>query len=322
MADTSRETPMDSNDTKVLITGASGFIGKCLYKILLHSGYNVMCTYHTHPIHGHAIHSIKSDLLNESLYDELTKFKPDTIIHCAGLNPSVLLSQDAKLFYQFNCDATVNLAKDFLKYSYSSEGSQPKKFLNLSTYEIYGNIKDLTGFNELSCTNPLNAYADSKSQAVIKIEQLDSKNVNFINIICTNNYGPGQSSDKLIPNVFDKLIRNHEIIISGDGSSQRTWTYIYDTCLGIMKILENGTHKRYHLSSQSHISVIGVIKTIHEILKSQNLITTSSARLKWQKADENPVFKIDSSWSEKQLNWNAKTSFIKGLEQTIDYLKT
>ncbi|GAA4825220.1 dTDP-glucose 4,6-dehydratase [Marinicella pacifica] len=311
---------MHNNLSRIFVTGASGFIGSYLHKIISQSGYDVICIYNVHAINN-STPSIKCNLQHESLYDQFIKFKPDTIIHCAGLNPSALIKQDDSMFYQFNRDATLNLANQFLKYCESNQNKNKKKFLNLSTYEIYGNIKDLNGFNESSSTNPLNAYADSKAQAVNEIEQLVSNSVDFINVICTNNYGPGQSNDKLIPVVFNKLIKNQKIIIKGDGSSQRTWTFVKDTCEGIIQALKNGKHKRYHLSANNQISVIGVIKAIHDILKSQNFVATDSARLTWHEANNNPIFKIDSSWSEKELNWTAKTPFSMGLKHTLEYLK-
>jgi len=306
----------------VLILGASGFIGQRLKYKLSSENYNLALTYNNSKLDAPRCVVIQKDLSSDSMINEFLKIKPDIVINCTGLNPSVLQPKDDHLFYQFNRNATTNLAHDFLMYSNSIENHEPKKFINLSTYEIYGNIKDISGFNELSGTNPLNAYADSKAQAIKEIEELCKEKLRFINVICTNNFGPGQSNDKLIPIVYNKLINNQKIIINGDGSSQRTWTYVDDTCKGIIQILKHGNHSRYHLSSHNHVSVIGVIKSIHTLLKSKQIISTDSAQLDWQEADCNPVFKIDSSWSEKQLNWNAKTSFIEGLDRTIEYLRT
>lgn len=308
--------------TNVLLIGASGFIGQNLKTYLLSYNFNVALTYNNSILNDNRCTVIQKDLTSDSLYNEFVNLNPDIVIHCAGLNPLALEFQDAQAFYQFNHDITVNLAIDFLKYCKTNKYLTPKKFINLSTYEIYGNVTGSQKITEISKVNPLNAYADSKAQAVNKIEELDGKNVDFINIICTNNYGPGQSIDKLIPNVFNKLINNQEIIIKGNGLSQRTWTFVNDTCEGIIKAMKYGNNKRYHLSSQNHISVIEVVNTIHEILKSQNLISTDYARIIWQESKINPVFKIESSWSEKQLNWKAKTSFKSGLEQTIEYLTT
>lgn len=321
MADILKEVLMVNNLTNVLLIGASGFIGQNLKRYLFSDNFNITLTYNNSILHDNCFTVIQKDLTSNSFYKDFVNLNPDIVINCAGLNPTILKAQDEQLFYKFNRDITVNLAYDFLKYSESTKSHTSKKFLNLSTYEIYGNINSLKGFKESSKTNPLNAYADSKAQAVNEIEKIESKNVFFTNIICTNNYGPGQSNDKLIPVVFNKLIKNQKIIIKGDGSSQRTWTFVKDTCEGIIQALKNGNHKRFHLSSNNHVSVIGVIKSIHNILKSQELISTDSARLIWHEASDNPVFRIDSSWSEKVLNWNANTSFLNGLEQTIQHLR-
>lgn len=320
ITDTSGETLMENKKTRVLITGASGFIGHCLKSLLSANDYEIILAYNTNKLNSGHYEVIQKNLLEESLYDEFIKFNPEVVIHCAGLNPSVLMHKSDDLFYLFNRDVTLNIAHDFLKFCKISNNHITRKFINLSTYEIYGNINELKGFDEFSDTNPMNAYADSKAQAVKEIESMDEEQIKFVNIICTNNFGPQQSRDKLIPAVFEKLIHDQEITIHGDGTSQRTWTFVKDTCDGILKVVDLGLHKRYHISSDDHISVIGIINSLHSLLKSKNIIKTSSAKLNWCKAGSNPIFKINSKWSQEQLKWKAKTPFLKGLEQTTEHL--
>ena len=310
---------------KVLITGASGFIGSHLCQMLINQGYTVAAMVHQksmrlkHP----RLKVFKSDLSQSGIIDVLSSFKPTYLIHTAAINPSVLAGKNHLDFNHFNHQVTMKLANQFVEFndqSYNSSVHLPRKFINLSTYEIYGESIDPLGHDEQAGLNPLTDYASSKAKTHHQIEQMNLDYVDFINVVCSNNYGPWQSSEKLIPAVFNRLIQDKAIDLYGDGTSKRTWTFVTDTCSGILQVMLNGNKKRYHLSSNEEASVESMVVKVHQIMRDKNIIQTHEPKIDWYPADLNPSFKMNDRASKDDLKWRAETALQNGLSITIDYL--
>jgi dTDP-glucose 4,6-dehydratase len=310
---------------KVLITGASGFIGSHLCQLLLSHGFNVVGICHQTPMRFKhpCLQVIKSDLSQNGMTDILNAFEPDFLIHTAALNPSVRLSSDRLDFNLFNHQVTMKLANQFIDYSdrkHRDSNQSNKKLINLSTYEIYGELIGSMGHDEQAQLNPLTAYARSKAKTHHEIEQMDPDQVSLINVVCSNNYGPWQSEEKLIPAVFKNLLQGKAINLYGDGSSNRTWTYVSDTCSGILSVMLNGQQKRYHLCSNEEASVESIVIMIHQILQGKKIIHTRKPVIDWHPSDMNPSFKMDARASQNDLKWRANTDLKTGLSITIDQL--
>ena len=309
---------------KVLVTGASGFIGSHLTQLLLKSGFVVHGVCYSQKIHiEHPQLTVtKKDLSRDSLGAELRAFRPDCLVHTAAINPSVKQLSLNPDFNQFNHEVTLDLVAQYLDYVTSigqSKVSNLHKLINLSTYEIYGEASDL-GHDENAKMNPLTEYAASKAITHDALESMSCSYAQLINVVCSNNYGPSQSKEKLIPAVFERLVKNQSINLYGDGSSQRTWTYVMDTCLGILEVLLRGRRNRYHLCSDEDVTVKNMVYKIHQILKDKQIIQTPKPKIQWHPSDLNPAFKMSDILSKNDLKWRAKTGLNEGLALTIDHL--
>lgn len=307
---------------KVLITGASGFIGNHLTQRILAMGYQVIALYNQRPIgfkHPNLI-PVQLDFISSSLSKVIKIYCPDALIHTAACNPSVLISGEQQAFAEINESATLQLAESFIEVSEKGVLNVPTKFINLSTYEIYGNCENPNIITEKSPLNPCSAYAESKAKTHLALEAIQSKSVDFINVVCSNNYGPGQRDDKLIPAILKQMISNQPIDIYGDGSSCRIWTYVSDTCQAVEIILANCNQKRYHVCSDQDATVIEMVRMIHKLLYQKKLIKSDHVDINWHPSNTNPTFRISNTWTQQQLNWTANTDLQTGIIHTIDEL--
>lgn len=307
---------------KVLITGASGFIGSQLTQQLLAKGLSVIGLYNNQPMrqqHPRLI-AVQKNLSQQGIEAELKQHQPDCLIHAAAINPSVKLDQEQVDFHQFNHQVTMAMVAQFLSFAKSHPSKAKKKLINLSTYEIYGHCDDPAGFDMGASLKPMTAYASSKAKTHQAIEQLESSAVQFINVVCSNNYGPWQSSEKLIPAVVQAFINQQPIELYGDGSSTRTWTHVHDTCEGLVKIAMHGNQRKYHLCSDDDATVEEVVLNIHRLLLSKNAIQTQQPLIKYHPADFNPIFKINNQHSTNDLKWQPSIYLDVGLSTTLDHM--
>ncbi len=307
---------------KVLITGASGFIGSHLTELLLSEGFVVLGIYNNRPLHySHPnLVGLKKNLRDADITYELTKYQPDFLVHAAAINPSVFLDQDKVDFLHFNHVVTMELVDQFLTYAANSSSEREKKLINLSTYEIYGQCESISGHELDAPLNPLTSYAHSKAKTHLAIDAIQNTDSKLINVVCSNNYGPRQSAEKLIPAVVDNLIHQQPINLFGDGSSTRTWTHVEDTCKGLLQIILKGEQKKYHLCSEEHASVEEIVNQLHRKLLYRNIIDTSAPEIRRHTTENNPTFKMNNQTSVNDLKWQAGIDLEAGLSITLDHL--
>jgi dTDP-glucose 4,6-dehydratase len=299
----------------ILLTGASGFIGQHLTDLLVREGMQIIAVHHQHPVsrmHPNII-PLGQNLLQDALHSELLRYQPDAVIHAAAINPSVVMSRTGQDYRSFNEEVGLRLASN---YQRSLSGKQGM-FINLSTYEVYGSCALPDGFTERSPLNPESDYAASKARLLSQLESLNAENMSVINVVCANNYGPWQRADKLIPAMVNRLLANQPIDIYGDGTSQRSWTYVADTCMGLLKTLQRGLPGRYHLSSEVDMQVMEVVRSVRDQLCDMQLIKPQSLNIRWHDSQTDPRFKINNDWTQQQLGWQPSTPFGLGLAQTI-----
>ena len=249
---------------KVIVTGGLGFIGSNLIKLLLRKNYYVLnidkVTYSSNKYNTKEFltnknyNFIKLDIKNKRLFDILKKFKPCGIFNLAA-ETHVDRSIDSPFdFIESNIVGTFNLLESFRKfYKIVSK----TRLIHISTDEVYGDV--LKGRSDENYQyKPSSPYAASKASS----DHLVSSYVRTFKIPaivtnCSNNYGPNQHPEKLIPKLIYNILNNRELPIYGRGKNSREWIYVADHCEGLLKVFLNGNiGEFYNIGSNKNLNNI------------------------------------------------------------------
>ena len=193
-----------------------------------------------------------------------------------------------------------------------------KKFLQISTDEVYGslNFEDLP-FTEKTFLTPNNPYSASKASADLLVNSYFKTYGLPINITrCSNNFGPYQFPEKLIPLMINNALNNKELPVYGEGINIRDWIYVIDHCAAILKVLLNGRiGETYNIGGNSEISNINLVrKLLQQMDKSESLITFVKDR-----PGHDLRYAINHDKITRELNWKPEIKFNRGLEMTIQW---
>lgn len=307
---------------RILITGGMGFIGSNLIKYLLQTTdiYIVnldLLTYAGNPdnlidlinlenytfIHG----SINDAAL---VNDILERYEIEGIINCAAESHVDRSIVSASRFIDTNVCGTLVLLEAAKKYMI-------KKFLQMSTDEVYGTVRDGMKFTETSSILPNSPYAASKASADCLVRSF-IHTYDFPAVItrCSNNYGPNQFPEKFIPVVILNALQNNPIPIYGDGLQIRDWIHVEDHCKAVWKVFTDGKNGEvYNIGASNEISNIDLARMIlSNIEKPTSLITHVKDRL-----GHDFHYAIDSTKIRNELGWTPLIEFEVGLHSTIKW---
>tara|TARA_B100000029_G_scaffold499944_1_gene570987 strand:+ start:50 stop:1042 length:993 start_codon:yes stop_codon:yes gene_type:complete len=193
---------------------------------------------------------------------------------------------------------------------------QKKRMIQISTDEVFGSLMNETA-NENSKFNPSSPYAATKAAAELLINSYSvTYNSDVIITRCTNNYGPRQFVEKLIPKTIILANKNLKIPIYGKGNNVRDWIFVDDHCDGIENVLFNGkSGESYNISANNEMDNVTIVKKILKIMnKSDDLIEFVEDR-----PGHDFRYSMDSKKISDELGWNIKTQFDEGLEKTINW---
>jgi len=305
---------------RVLITGGAGFMGSFLVKYLLKENFKIIVIDKLDYSGDlkrledviNEIEFYKIDLLDfENLKNLILDKKPDIVIHLASqthVDRSILFP---RAFLENNIIGTFNLLE-------SLRSIKIDKFIHISTDEVYGEIKE-GSFNENSLLLPNSPYSFSKASADLLVRvYYKTYKIPSIIIRPTNNYGPFQYPEKLIPLTILKCLNNEKIPIYGKGNQIRTWLYVEDFCEAVRIIIYNGEiGEIYNVSSDEEYKNIDIVKKILDYLKKPyDLI---------EFVNDRPAhdFRYSLNYEKiKMLGYNPKYKIDEGLKITIEwYLK-
>jgi dTDP-glucose 4,6-dehydratase len=193
---------------------------------------------------------------------------------------------------------------------------QKKRMIQISTDEVFGSLHDSSA-TEQSRFNPSSPYAATKASAELLVNSFSvTYDSDVIVTRCTNNYGPRQFPEKLIPKVIILANQNKKIPIYGNGKNIRDWIFVDDHCDAVSSVLFNGKKgESYNISANNEVDNITIVKKILAIMdKSEDLM---------QFVEDRPGhdfrYSLDSKKISNDLNWTTKLSFEKGLEKTIQW---
>ncbi len=313
----------------ILVTGGAGFIGSNFVELMVEKydeKYNIIVydklTYagNIHNLDNvkDKIIFVKGDICDFDFVKEtLEKYEIDAVVHFAAESHVDNSIKNPFVFVKTNVIGT-NTILEAAKETWE-EGSE-NKFIHISTDEVYGSLKETGYFTEKSNIKPNSPYSASKASSdLIALSYSKTYNMNVIVTNCSNNYGPYQHHEKLIPHMISKALKNEKLPIYGKGLNIRDWLYVKDHCEAVDVILHNGKKgERYNIGGHNEKRNIDIVKLILERLgKKEDLIEYVTDR-----KGHDYRYAIDPSKLEKEFGWKPKTKFEDGIAETIDwYLK-
>ena len=320
----------------ILITGGQGFIGINFINFLILNHKNIKIfnidklTYASNNIINKKKYKFfKGDITNKKfIYEILSKNNVDTIVNFAAETHVDNSIKFPNLFFNSNLRGTYNLIETANKY-YQKNLDKLKKnfrFHQISTDEIYGSLKlKDKPFTEKNQYLPNSPYSASKAGADHIVRSFYKTYQLPITIsACSNNYGPFQNSEKLIPKIISNCIDNKEIPIYGDGLNIRDWIYVDDHCEAVYKILKFGkVGDTYNVGSNNEVNNITITKLICDIMNKKKRFRKKNFQDLISFVKDRPGhdfrYSIDSSKMRNELKWKPKVNFISGLKKTINW---
>jgi dTDP-glucose 4,6-dehydratase len=325
----------------IVVTGGAGFIGSnFILKWLRSSKENILnldnLSYAANLRNLEVIESdprysfIKTDIQNQNEITEIIKeFKPRAILNFAAESHVDRSIEGPESFINTNILGTYSLLEASLNYWNELDESDKKifRFFHISTDEVFGSLNlDEKKSTENSSYKPNSPYAASKaaSDHLVRAWHHTFKLPTLVSN-CTNNYGPHQHEEKLIPLVITKALKNENLPIYGDGKNIRDWLYVEDHCEAIMKILESGKPgETYNIGGNCEKSNLEVVDEICKILDFKNPKQNGSSyseQIKFVKDRPGHDFRysLNIAKIEKNLNWKPKESFASGLAKTVQW---
>ena len=318
----------------VLVTGGGGFVGGNFVRLALEErkdwritvvdslGGRDLCPVldGMGEMHPGRFRLEKMDLVDEGLGRLFDEGEFRFVLHFAAKNPSGKDIGSPYDFAEINVERTVRLLEEVKR----SARRRDVRFVHLSSYEVYGTMKDRP-FAECDPLDPTTPYAASKAGAdLFAFAYGKTFGLDIVSTRTTNIYGPFQSRDKLIPMVIRKALDRQEITVFGDGSIRRDWIYVDDHNHGVMKALENGKPGGiYHIGAnceRSQVQVIDeVLKNLAERTGSRpdelrRLVACSQGR-----PTEDPRRTLDAGKAQRELSFRCRYSFEEGISGAVGH---
>jgi len=304
---------------KLLVTGGLGFIGSNFVLKLLRENNDFEITNVDAELFGsdhknlyeiknsEKYHFVKGNISNKKFMEEQIA-KCDAVINFAAESFVDRSINDANPFLVSNIRGAFTILDIITK--------QDKRMIQISTDEVFGSLSNGTATEE-SKFNPSSPYAATKAAAELLINSyFTTFNSDVVITRCTNNYGPRQFAEKLIPKTIILAYNNKKIPIYGNGKNVRDWIYVEDHCDAVLSTLDHGkSGESYNVSANNEIDNITIVRKILEIMnKPDDLIEFVEDR-----PGHDLRYSLDSTKISDQLDWKVKSGFDEGLEETVQW---
>jgi dTDP-glucose 4,6-dehydratase len=309
---------------KVLVTGGAGFIGSNFIRFLLNARPDVRIvnfdklTYAGNPesladsAQDPRYHFIRGDITDRNAVTELFAREFDTVVHFAAETHVDRSIEDASPFLRTNIIGTQCLLE-------AARNSPRVHFIHISTDEVYGSAPACVKFKEESPLDPRSPYAASKASAEHFVTAYaNTFGISSVILRCTNNFGPFQFPEKLIPLMIANASEDKPLPIYGDGMQERDWLFVEDYCRAIDLALEKAKPGSiYNVSSGVSQPNLKIVRTILQLLgKPESLIQYVQDR-----PGHDRRYALDSSKIQRELGWSPLVSFEDGVRRTIEWYK-
>ena len=313
----------------IFVTGGMGFIGSNLIEMLIDQKYNVInidkISYSSNFYNNSHLNKkinykfFKCNIGNKNKIKYLlNKFNPICIFNLAAETHVDRSIDSPENFIKSNILDFYNFLENFKIYSNKNKKT---KLIHISTDEVYGDIiKGRT--DEKYKYNPSSPYAASKAASdLLLLSYIRTFKIPAIITNCSNNYGPKQHPEKLIPKIIFNIINNKTLPIYGTGKNSREWIYVKDHCSALIKVFKKGKiGENYNIGSNKNLSNIIIAKTLLKIAKKRMKLG-NNVRINFVKdrPGHDLRYALNSKKIKNKLKWKPKISFNKGIVQTIDW---
>lgn len=326
----------------ILVTGGAGFIGSNLiiyllkryptYKIInldklsYAANLNNLSEISTDSKLASNYHFIHGDITNTELVHSIfTMYQITDVFHLAAESHVDNSINNPEIFLTTNIIGTytlINIARQHWKDNIQN------RFLHVSTDEVFGSLGDTGLFSESTPYAPNSPYSASKASSDFIVRSYHhTYGVNTVTTNCSNNYGPKQHAEKLIPVIINKALNLQPIPIYGNGLNIRDWLFVEDHCSALDKVFHHGqAGQSYNIGGNCELSNLQVANTICGILDEikplyEESISSYKELITFVKDRPGHDYRyaIDSTKLQKELDWCAKTKFINGIKHTIQW---
>jgi len=325
---------------KIFVTGGLGFIGSNFISMQIDKHKNEILNFDklTYAANVNNLLKYKKNKLynfvqgdivdSKKILKILNSYKPDCIINFAAESHVDRSIDGPKEFINTNIIGTYELLNATLKYyelNYK-ENENHFRFIHVSTDEVYGSLGKQGYFKENTPYNPSSPYSASKASSdhLVRAWNL-TFNLPTIITNCSNNYGPFQFPEKLIPLMIINCIKHNNLPIYGDGKNIRDWLYVADHCDALYSVILNGKNgETYNIGGNQEKNNLEIVSTICKILDEKipsNKIDSYKELIAFVKDRPGHDFRyaIDASKIKKHLNWSPRYTFEDGIKKTIDW---
>ena len=314
---------------KVIVTGGLGFIGSNLIELLLKKYYVINLDKVTYSSNFYNTKEfvkkknykfIKYDINNKKIIKIFNKYKPVGIFNLAAETHVDRSIDSPKSFIESNILGVYNILEAFRVFSKKI----PKtKLIHISTDEVYGDI--LFGRSDENYPyKPSSPYAASKASSDHLVSSyVRTYNIPAIVTNCSNNYGPKQHPEKLIPKLIYNILQNKPLPIYGKGTNSREWIYVKDHCEALIEIFKKGkVGNFYNIGSNKNQTNLEICKKLIQ-LANKNKIMGKNTRIKFVKdrPGHDIRYALNSSKLKNELRWSPRISLSDGLKKTFEWYR-
>ena len=328
----------------ILVTGGAGFIGSNFVEYFCNKypDYHIVnldkLTYAGNPEYLKEVEKktnytfIKGDIVDRKLMEQLfDKYSFYGVIHFAAESHVDNSIEGPAEFIETNIVGSFILLDCARKYWMKGPGElkdefKDARFLHVSTDEVYGSLGASGLFTEKTPYAPNSPYSASKASSDFIVRSyFHTYKMPVVTTNCSNNYGPKQHDEKLIPTIIRKAIRNEDIPIYGDGSNVRDWLYVLDHCKGIDLAFHKGElGETYNIGGRNERNNNQIAEKICAILdqirpKKDGISYQEQIRYVKDRAGHDKRYAIDASKIENELGWKADENFDSGILKTVEW---
>lgn len=323
---------------RLIVTGGAGFIGSAACRYFV-TGHHDVCnvdklTYAANPDNLRDISNLpnyrfeQADICDkERMREIIFDHRPDAILHLAAESHVDRSINDASPFIETNVVGTVSLLEIALEYWISIDRAPSFRFHHISTDEVYGDLPlDGGHFTELTPYNPSSPYSASKASSDFMVSSwYRTYGLPVLISNCSNNYGPSQNPEKLIPHTLTKALADKPLPVYGTGSNVRDWLHVEDHVAALALLLAKGRPgERYNIGGRNEWRNIDVVRLICQLLDERRPRPDGKSYAEQitfvtDRPGHDLRYAIDAAKVESELGWRPAYDFQTGLRGTVDW---
>lgn len=320
---------------KILVTGGAGFIGSAVIRQATAAGHSIVnldvltyaaCKANLDSVADSSNYEfVQADICDRAAVDQIfTQHTPDAVMHLAAESHVDRSIDGPGQFMETNVMGTFHMLE--ASRAYWTKNNQPDdfRFHHISTDEVFGSLGDTGMFVEDTPYDPRSPYSASKASSDHLVRAWhETYGLPVVVTNCSNNYGPYQFPEKLIPVVILKALAGDDIPVYGKGENVRDWLYVEDHADALLTVLEKGDLGRtYNIGGENEAQNIEIVRTICTLLdekRPKNVAYADQIKFVTDRPGHDMRYAIDPSRIREELNWRPSVTLEQGLDKTVDW---